>query len=85
MGVVAGRRSRLVAEFFVSDLDAIDAAQAQLRLPPQVFEEAVSSDELAGIGLAGPKLLIWAFVGTFRERIAPQHSVDTAPHLRQGT
>ena len=49
MGVVAGRRSRLVAEFFVSDLDAIDAAQAQLRLPPQVFEEAVSSDELAGI------------------------------------
>lgn len=49
IGGVAGRRSRLVAEFFVSDLDAVDAAQAQLRLPPQVFEEAVMSDEQAGV------------------------------------
>lgn len=36
-GVVAAIRSGLVAEFFVSDLGSIVAAQAQLRLPPEIF------------------------------------------------
>lgn len=49
-----------------------------------VFERN-ACDDFGEVGLAGPKLHIWAFVGTFREQITPQHSVDTASHLRQGT
>tara|TARA_R110001632_G_scaffold125127_2_gene238327 strand:- start:81 stop:542 length:462 start_codon:yes stop_codon:yes gene_type:complete len=37
------------------------------------------------IGLAGPKLHIWAFGGTFMDRRAPLHSLCTVPHLRPET